>query len=675
MRAAFIPWVLGTGLIAAACGAPRTPAPPPPPSAPAPTGPSALLSLDALFAPDAVHAVQVSPDGRQLAWLDGQGRAWIAPLTLEAAAPLGAARLLADAAAEAGGLFRSVAWSESGAMVLLIDEAGGLFAAATDPAAPRVTALLRPGESLASPLLGLSPAQPDRVVVLVRQSGGRIPLIAIGLADGARQIVDRNTQGFSEFYLDGLNRPRVARQSRAAAGDRLYRLDDAVGDWRLLLEMTPGDALVTTVAAVSADGASALVLDSVGRSRAILVSIALETGEKTVLGQSAEADVSQVWVDPATRTAQAFAAEYLAPVVTPLSPTARDALAAIDATLVGDPALASRSRDDSVWIIKETAPALGGAVHVFDRRTRGVRKLMDLRPALEAASLAPMRPLEISTRDGQTLVAYLTLPIGADQNGDGRPDTPLPMVLVIRDPTIPRDAAAFRADHQWLANRGYAVLSVNYRGSVGFGQAFQALGAGAFGAGLQTDLEDALSWAVDAGVAAPGRLAALGAGLAGSAALSLAAQPQPRLACTAALAPVVEPLALPLDDRTPSAWRRFLGAGRTPSDVTRLSNARIGARMDALSGRVFVLSGPPQANATRALADALHAAQKPIVLVEPSTGGTPSAAGVRPYVDRFFAACLSGRFFSPAAPEEAFVVRLGAALLEGAPAMGLTPLR
>jgi dienelactone hydrolase len=302
---------------------------------------------------------------------------------------------------------------------------------------------------------------------------------------------------------------------------------------------------------------------------------------------------------------------------------------------------------------------MGGTVHLFDRRSRTVRKLMAVRPALAGVALAPMRAVEIAARDGQTLVAYLTVPAGMDQNGDGRPDAPLPLVLAIRDPAVPRDHAAFRVDHQWLANRGYAVLSVNFRGSIGFGKAFQALGAGAFGAGLQADLEDALNWVVQAGVAAPGRLATLGEGLAGAVALTLAAGLQRPVACTAALGPVIDPLALPERERTPSAWARFVGAGRSPADIARITGAGIAARINAVAGRVFLVAGPPQESAVANLAAALQAAQKAVVLVEPGDA-------VRPLLDRFFAACLGGR--SQGLPTGADAsIRLGAEVLAGAP--------
>ena len=99
-------------------------------------------------------------------------------------------------------------------------------------------------------------------------------------------------------------------------------------------------------------------------------------------------------------------------------------------------------------------------------------KLFDQRPDLANAPTQPMWPREIKSRDGHTLVSYLTLPPGSDSNKDGVPDKPVPLVLNVHGGPWARDSFGFDPEHQWLANRGYAVLSVNFRGSTGFGKAF-----------------------------------------------------------------------------------------------------------------------------------------------------------------------------------------------------------
>src|SRR5690606_490990 len=109
--------------------------------------------------------------------------------------------------------------------------------------------------------------------------------------------------------------------------------------------------------------------------------------------------------------------------------------------------------------------------YLYDRANGGkLTHLFSGRPALAGQPLVPMWPVEIPSRDGKTLVSYLTLPAHADRDGDGKADQPVPMVLLVHGGPWARDMYGYSSQDQWLANRGYAVLSVNFRGSTGFGK-------------------------------------------------------------------------------------------------------------------------------------------------------------------------------------------------------------
>jgi dipeptidyl aminopeptidase/acylaminoacyl peptidase len=125
------------------------------------------------------------------------------------------------------------------------------------------------------------------------------------------------------------------------------------------------------------------------------------------------------------------------------------------------------------------------ATWLYERRSQKLNQLYVSRPELKEAPLVPMRPVEIRARDGLTMVSYLTLPKVADPMGTGMPTKPAPMVLLVHGGPWDRDGYGYDAHHQWLANRGYAVLSVNFRGSTGFGKNFVAsieFRVGGFGA-------------------------------------------------------------------------------------------------------------------------------------------------------------------------------------------------
>jgi pimeloyl-ACP methyl ester carboxylesterase len=114
-----------------------------------------------------------------------------------------------------------------------------------------------------------------------------------------------------------------------------------------------------------------------------------------------------------------------------------------------------------------------GRYYLWDRTRQRSTLLFTMRPELEHQPLVPMTPVEIAARDGLTLVSYLSLPASAARGRDGRPSAALPMVLLVHGGPWSRDHWGYHALHQLLANRGYAVLSVNYRGSTGFGRSSQ----------------------------------------------------------------------------------------------------------------------------------------------------------------------------------------------------------
>ena len=162
------------------------------------------------------------------------------------------------------------------------------------------------------------------------------------------------------------------------------------------------------------------------------------------------------------------------------------------------------------------APA---STYIYDRKAGKVTKLFDQRPALAKAPLVPMQALELKARDGLTLVSYLSLPPGSDTNGDGVPDSPVPLVLNVHGGPWARDGYGFDNEHQWLANRGYAVLAVNYRGSTGFGKGFINASNKEWAGKMHDDLLDAIDWAVKQKITTKDKVAIYGGSYGGYATL------------------------------------------------------------------------------------------------------------------------------------------------------------
>ena len=187
---------------------------------------------------------------------------------------------------------------------------------------------------------------------------------------------------------------------------------------------------------------------------------------------------------------------YLKPEITVLNPAVKKDVDLLTKELGDGFSVTQSTLDDNFWTVAADDALAPASSYLYDRKAGKVTKLFDQRPALAKAPLVPMQSLEIKARDGLTLVSYLSLPPGSDANGDGVPESPVPMVLNVHGGPWGRDTYGFENEHQWLANRGYAVLAVNFRASTGFGKAFVNAGNKEWAGKMHDDLLDAIDWAV-----------------------------------------------------------------------------------------------------------------------------------------------------------------------------------
>ena len=182
----------------------------------------------------------------------------------------------------------------------------------------------------------------------------------------------------------------------------------------------------------------------------------------------------------------------------------------------GDFNVVDRDLADQTWLISFDSDRAPARYYSWDRAAKKATFLFTTQPKLDDAPLAPMMPIEFTARDGMKINGYLTLPVGV-------PDKNLPLVLFVHGGPWGRDSWGFNPYAQLLANRGYAVLQINFRSSTGFGKKFLHAGDREWGLTMQNDLTDGVKWAVNQGVADPKRVAIFGGSYGGYAALAGAA--------------------------------------------------------------------------------------------------------------------------------------------------------
>ncbi len=210
----------------------------------------------------------------------------------------------------------------------------------------------------------------------------------------------------------------------------------------------------------------------------------------------------------------AFSTTYLKTEWTALDPDIGASFDWLGTQFEGEYGPMSRTDDDRTWIVWNDPMDAPIATYIYDRDANTLTPFYVTRPELDGAPLQPMEPVEITSRDGLTLPSYLTRAAGAV---DGKPG---PMVLLVHGGPWARDGYGFNAIHQLLANRGFSVLSVNFRGSTGFGKAFINAANKQWGLAMHDDLIDAVEWAVAEGIAAKDKVAIMGGSYGGYATLA-----------------------------------------------------------------------------------------------------------------------------------------------------------
>ncbi|MDZ7737212.1 MAG: S9 family peptidase [Gammaproteobacteria bacterium] len=378
---------------------------------------------------------------------------------------------------------------------------------------------LTPGDRVRARLLELSPRYPGEVLVEIRSpDAGQCGLFRIDLKTGSRREIT-GIPAFQQLLTDDFE-PLLGIRPRPDGGMDWFV--PRSGDWEPAASIPAADAMTTYPVGLGGGGRFFLI-DSRGRDKAALVEWHPGDGSTRVLFEDETADVSDVLLDVRGQ-------QPLAVAVTP----DRKQWRALDAGTAaefdylhgrchGDISLASRSADDRHWVIGYRADNAPVAFYHYDRRNGEARYLFNNSERLAAMPLVGMHTARLQAHDGLPLQTYYSLP--------AQGEAPYPAVLLVHGGPWARDDWGFQPWHQWLANRGYAVLSVNYRGSTGYGKAFLNAGNREWGRAMQADLLDTVDWAVREGIADGDRIGIMGTSYGGYATLAALAFTPTRFAC------------------------------------------------------------------------------------------------------------------------------------------------
>ncbi len=533
-----------------------------------------LIPRQTLLGTAEAEAPLISPDGSQLAWValtNGLPNLWVRSVATNDT------RLLSR---DPRGSVQQPLWQFDGQAVLYLQD--------TDPAGtPHLMQAhvasgnirdLTPFTGVQARIVATSPKRPDEILVALNLRDRRgLDVFRIDLRSGGLGMDTEGSPDTTGWYADSDLSIRLAQLILPDGTFALGSRPDARSMWRPILRWGSDDALGRVIG-FGPGGSNVWLVSSVQAPAPRLLDIRLDTGATVIAAQDPRFDVTSVLLHPASNTLQAVqiyrsrAQWHLA------DPSMMTDFEALRKFRNADVDVLSRDQRNRLWTVSFTSDTAPVLYALYDRETRKVTPLFSERSALEDATFAGVRPITFKARDGSDLEGYLTLPPGLEPKN-------LPAVVLVHGGPWSRVAWGFDPEAQWLANRGYAVLQINFRGSTGYGKDHLNAGDKEWGGKILTDLIDGKNWAVEHGTIDGNRVAIMGSGFGGYATLAaLASYPRLFKAGVSLAGPPSLPTMIESFPGTTSAMRKLLEkrVGHPRTDAEKLGNQSPASRPGAI---------------------------------------------------------------------------------------------
>ncbi|MEG4090017.1 S9 family peptidase [Microcoleus sp. Pol12B4] len=333
----------------------------------------------------------------------------------------------------------------------------------------------------------------------------------INLQNGAVELdTDNpgNIMGWT-WIADAQFQVRAATATNADGSTELLFRETADKSWESLRRWDPDDEGGAVI--FSENGKILYIIGNHDANAKRLIALDLETKQETDIASDPEYDVGDILIHPTNREIQAVSFYKDKQEWQILDQSIAEDFENLGKFRPGEFSITSRNLADTTWLIAYRTDDSPVYYYTYDRTSKAFTFLFSNQPKLEGLQLSSMEPISYTARDGLTIHAYLTKPVGVS--------TPVPTVLLVHGGPWARDTWGYNPQAQWLANRGYAVLQINFRGSTGYGKAFLNAGNREWAAKMHDDLLDGVNWLVETGIAQQDKIAIMGGSYGGYAAL------------------------------------------------------------------------------------------------------------------------------------------------------------
>jgi dipeptidyl aminopeptidase/acylaminoacyl peptidase len=477
------------------------------------------LPLEYFFKPARFSNVQLSPDGMHLAAIaPHEEHRNIAVIDLETLQ----SRFVTTIT---DGEVTGFTWANNDRILFFMDADGnesfGIFAVNKDGSGGRILAEPVIGRAFRfTQVLDILKDDPEYILVTSNERLAAYPdVYRMWIKNGNKKRVMRNPGNISAWITDQNGEIRFAVSQDEDSITKTLYLAPGSENWETLISFRFDEPGFTPVN-ISHDGKTAYVssnLDLEGnrRDKAGLYSYDLEQRKlKELLFEHPEVDVGGVSISNVSKKLVATTYVTDKPHVHYFDEEWNAIQQGIDQALPATiNSFTSVTRDEMKTIVTAWNSTQPAKYYMYDRGERSLKELVASRPWVDASQMAEMRPIKFTARDGLEINGYLTLPVGMEAQN-------LPLILNPHGGPWARDFYGYNSEIQFLANRGYAVLQVNFRGSTGYGTEFVNAGNRQWGLAMQNDLTDAVTWAVDEGIADPERICIYGGSYGGYATMA-----------------------------------------------------------------------------------------------------------------------------------------------------------
>jgi dipeptidyl aminopeptidase/acylaminoacyl peptidase len=463
---------------------------------------------------------QISPDGTQLGYLapvDGVLNVWIRTL--------GKSDDRAVTADKKRGI-RNFTWQFDNQHILYTQDVGGdenwrLYQ--TDIASKQ-TKDLTPFEKVRVDIVAYRWKSPDEILVQMNQRNPELfDVHRVNLKTGKIDLDTQNPGDVQSWQADNDLLVRAAQAQTPDGGTIVRVREDVKSPWRDLIKWGPDETFGGTNG-FTPDNKALWVTTSLDVNAARLLEIDVASGKQKVVIEDPQFDVNGTINNPKTNALEAVSFIKQRMDYSFVDPKVKDDFAVLSRVRNGDIDSLSQSLDDNKWIVTYVSDDAPVYWYLYDRPSKKATLLFSNRPQLEKYRLSSMKPIEFAARDGMTLYGYVTTPADMEPKG-------LPTVVFVHGGPWGRDQWGYDPYAQWLSNRGYAVLQINFRGSTGYGKKYVNAGDRQWAGAMHTDLLDGKDWAIKQGVADPKKVCIMGGSYGGYATLAGVAFSPDAFAC------------------------------------------------------------------------------------------------------------------------------------------------